>query len=180
MRKIKGTMAINIIKAIKTNKTGVYKKLLSKEGKKLLSQNILVSDWYSFDAYKDCLIALAKVETQGDMEMVRDWGRAFCERVMTKLYKQIIEEGDVRKAMDKYKRFQRIVFNFGKINIDFVSEKDINVSYNDFEPDLQEYYQLAIGWVEKFVELCVGKKPKTRFLEKSWEGAEITRFRVSW
>ncbi len=180
MKKAKGTIVLYIIKGIKSNKTDTYKKLLSKEAKKLVSQNILSSEWYPFEAYKECMVALAKVETGGNMELVREWGRVFGYKVMTDLYGQIIEEGDVRKALDKYKRFQRIIFNFGSINIDFISEKDINISFNGFDPNFQEYYELSMGWIEKFVELCVGKKPKSSFLSKSWEGAEITKFRISW
>ncbi|MFX1238747.1 MAG: hypothetical protein ACFFAS_13330 [Promethearchaeota archaeon] len=180
MRKTKGTLVLDIVKGIKINKTGAYKKLLSREAKKLLTQYILSSDWYPFDVYKELLKALAKVEANGDMEIVRKWGEMFGHKILTEHYGQIIEEGDVRKALDKYKRFQRIVFNFGAINIEFISEKDINVSFKDFDPDFKEYYQMAIGWIEKFVELCVGKKPKSLFLEKSWEGAEITKFRISW
>ncbi|MBN1800443.1 MAG: hypothetical protein JW891_03000 [Candidatus Lokiarchaeota archaeon] len=180
MKKAKGTIILYIIKGIKSNKTDAYKKLLSKDAKKLVSQNILPSEWYPFEAYKECMVALARVETEGNMEIVRDWGRMFGQKIMTDLYGQIIEEGDVRKALDKYKRFQRIIFNFGSINIKFISEKDINISFTGFDPNFQEYYELAMGWIEKFVELCVGKKPKSIFLNKSWEGDEITKFRISW
>ncbi|MFX1238746.1 MAG: hypothetical protein ACFFAS_13335 [Promethearchaeota archaeon] len=180
MKKTKGTFMQYIVKGIKSNKTGAYNKILSKKAKKLLSQNILPSDWYPFEIYKEFLNALAKVEARESMDVVRSWGHDFGKKAMTELYAQIIEKGDVRSALDKYKRFSRIVFNFGIITIDFISGSDVIVSYRDFDSDFKVYYYLAVGWIEKFVELCTGVMPKSTFLLKSWEGAEITKFRISW
>ncbi len=180
MKKTKGIFMHYIVTAIKANKTDAYKKLLSKEAKKLLSQNILASDWYPFEIYKELLNALAIIEARGNMDIVREWGRQFGYKAMSDLYALTLEPGNVQKALEKYKRFSRIVFNFNSINLEFISGNEIHVSYEDFDLDFEVYYYLAVGWIEKFVELCAGVVPESSFLSKSWEGADITKFRISW
>ncbi|MBN1800444.1 MAG: hypothetical protein JW891_03005 [Candidatus Lokiarchaeota archaeon] len=180
MKKTKGIFMHYIVTGIKANKTDAYKKLLSKDAKKIISQNILASDWYPFEIYKELLNALAKVEARGDMNIVQNWGRNFGHKAMTELYAQTLEEGNVRKALEKYKRFSRIVFNFNSINLEYISGREIHVSYEDFDPDFEVYYHLAVGWIEKFVEICAGVMPESCFLSKSWEGDGITKFRISW
>ena len=180
MKQVKGSMFKMIAKAIRADKSGAYDNLLSDKDKEFLSQNILSASWYPFDIYMRCFNALAEVQAKGNMDICIQWGRMEGEATMTTIYKQTIIEGDPRKAMEKFKRFFKLMYDFGELDIEFISDTEMTITYKDFEPDFKIYYHVGLGWMERFLELCGCKDLNSKFLVKSWEGAEETKIQVSW
>ncbi|MFX1236891.1 MAG: hypothetical protein ACFFAS_00495 [Promethearchaeota archaeon] len=178
-KKVKGSMFKEVVKAIKSNKTGAYDDI-SDEVRNFLSQRILSSAWYPLSAYKEGLNAIVRVEARNNKESVVKWGKSFCDAMMKTLYKQIISEGNIKLAMERYKRFHNMIFNFSNMEYDFVSDNEIIITYNDSEKDFENYYYLIKGWNERFLELCTNKKIKSLFLEKSWVGKKNTKIKISW
>ncbi|MDD1778968.1 MAG: hypothetical protein LUQ65_12455 [Candidatus Helarchaeota archaeon] len=180
MKQVKGSMLKMIIKSIKANKSGIYDNMLSDKAKDLLSQRILDSIWYSFEVYKECFNALSQVEGKNNPLVIVQWGRHRSEELMTSIYQSAIIKTNLKIATENYKRFHRTVFNFGEIEIEIISDHEILVIYKDFERDFENFYYISIGWIQRFFELCLGKKVTYKILKKSWEGAESTQFSLSW
>ncbi|MFX1381460.1 MAG: hypothetical protein ACFFBP_03380 [Promethearchaeota archaeon] len=180
MKQVKGTMFKMIIKAIKADKSGTYDNILSDKAKEMMNQRILDSIWYPFDIYKECFNALCKVTANDKKEVIIKWGRVESERLMTRIYSQAITEGNIESAIEKYARFHKMVFNFGEIQSELISDNQIIVNYREFEKDFRNFYYIAIGWIDKFIDLCIGKKAQYEILKKSWEGADLTQFKLSW
>jgi hypothetical protein len=90
MRKVKGSIFIPWVKAIKAYKTGLYDDHLMQEDKKILSGLILPSSWYSFETYKNCFIAVSTVFAQNNPEIIREWGREYSNQIMGSVYKRAI------------------------------------------------------------------------------------------
>ena len=180
VKQVKGSMFKMIVKAIRANKSGAYDNLLSDKDQEFLSQNILSASWYPFDIYKKCFNALAEVQAKGNMDICMQWGRMEGEATMTTIYKQSIIEGDPRKAMDKFRRFFKLMYDFGELVMEYPSDNEMIITYKDFEPDFKILYYVGQGWVERFLELCGSKDLKSKFIAKSWEGAEETKIHVTW
>ncbi|MFX1390454.1 MAG: hypothetical protein ACFE9Z_10355 [Promethearchaeota archaeon] len=182
MRKVKGTMVITIIKSIKANKTkkNEYNNILSEEAKEFLNQRILSSSWYPFEVYKECFDALCLVEGKNNPTMLTKWGQDEAEPWLKTIYAATIVKGDPQTAAEKFARFHKIVFNFGKIVPEFISDTEIHFSYKDFIPEWENFYHLAAGWVQKFIELSIDKKVDFHYLTKSWKGEGETKIRISW
>jgi len=180
MKQVKGTMLKLIIKAIRVDKSGIFDNILSEKAKDFINQRILDSIWYPFEIYKECFNALCKIGAKEKNEVLIQWGRMESERLMTRIYSQSITEGNLTTAMEKYARFHKMVFNFGQIQSELISDNQIIVDYKDFEPDFKNFYYIAIGWIDKFIQLCIGSKPKYEFLKKSWEGDDVTQYKVTW
>lgn len=181
MKQVKGSMFRDVVRAIKAmNKEGHFDNLLSEETKNYLSQRILSSSWYPLEAYKDGLNALFKVVAKNNENVVVKWGRDFCDVTMKSIYKQIIADGDIKRAMERYKRFHNMIFNFGEFTYDFISDNEIMLYYKDHESDFKVYFYLIKGWNERFLELCTNKKVKSMFLKKTWTGDELTTLKISW
>jgi len=180
VKQVKGSMFKMIVKAIRANKSGAYDKILSAKDRKFLSQNILSASWYPFDIYKRAFNALAEVQAKDKTDMWIQWGRMEGEATMTTLYKQTIVEGDPHMAMEKFKRFFKLMYDFGELIIERISDKELTITYKDFEPDFKLYYYVGIGWVERFLELCGCKEVKSNFIAKSWEGAKETTLQIAW
>ena len=180
MKLVKGSMMKLVAKAIKVNKSGIYNNLLSDKAKELLSQRILDPIWYPFEVYKECFNALSQVDANNNPLLIVQWGRNRGEELMTSIYKHSIIEANLKNATENYKRFHRSVFNFSEIEIEIISDNEIVLTYKDFEPNFENFYHIAIGWAQRFFELCLGKKITYKILQKSWNGADATRFSLSW
>ncbi len=180
MKQVKGTMLISFVKGIRANKSGVYENLLSEKDKEIVYQKILNGAWYPFETFKNCMNAVTQVEAKNNMEIVRNWGRDTGQTIMETIYKSALSKGDPQKAWRLYQRFFKLWFNFGYQDGDFISENALEVTFKEFDPDFKNFYHIAMGWSERFLELVIDKKVVSKFLAKSWESDEETIIHYSW
>jgi hypothetical protein len=180
MRHVKGSMFIEIVKGIKSDKSGVFDNLLTEEDKKLLSRTILLGSWYPYDVYKRCFNALAQVYAKGDMEICRQWGHAQGEEMIKSVYKSVLKEKNYKTAMERVKSIYKLMYDFGEIALSFISDNELEISYKGFDTDFEVSYIVGQGWMEKILEICGCKDVKSKFLVKSWEGAGDTTLHFSW
>ncbi len=180
MRNVKGSILLPWVKAIKANKTGAYDRYLTEKDKETLSKLILPSSWYDFETYKNCFTAVVDVEAKGALEVCHDWGRAYSDVIMSSVYKRAIKKGDPKAAMDQFTFVYKSMFSFGKVISEFVSDREMIVTIEDFDPHLEAWYYVTRGWLERFIELCLDKKVSSEFLTKSWRGDPATRIKTTW
>ena len=180
MKQVKGTLLVTFVKGIRANKSGVYDKLITDKDKEIVNQKILNSAWYSFETFKNCVNAVSQVVAKGNSEIVKNWGRMYGEIIMKSIYKSAVTEGTPQKAWTSFNRLFKLWFNFGSQFGEFVSDEEVHITYKEFDPDFENYYYLAEGWIARFFELALGKKVISKFIAKSWEGAEETILQFSW
>lgn len=180
MQKVKGTIFAPWVKGIKADKSGVYDTLLTEEDKAVLSKLILSSSWYSFETYRNCVNAVAKIVAKDDGETIRQWGRAYSDEIMTSVYKHAIKKGDPKAAMDQFLYVFKSMFDFGKVNNELLAGGEMLVSIEAFEPDFEMFYHITRGWLERFIELCLDKSVQSEFVKKSWASDPVTQIKVSW
>jgi len=182
MKQVKGTMVVTIVKSIRANhsKKDEYDKILSDRAKKFLDQRILSSSWYPFEEYKECFEALCFVEVKNNPTSLNQWGHNEAIRWLTTIYQSAIIKGDIHLAAEKYSRFHRMVFNFGEVKPEFISDTVLNYTYIDIDRDWENFYHIAAGWAQKFIELSIDKKVDYTFLKKSWKGEGWTKIMLSW
>ena len=175
-------MVVTIVKSIKANriKKVEYDKILSDKAKKLLSQRILSSSWYPFEEYRECFDALCDIEVKNNPINLNQWGHAEAIHWFTTIYQSTVVKGDPKLAVEKYSRFHKMVFNFGEIVTEFISDTEINFTYTDFIRDWKNFYHIAVGWAQKFIELSIDKEVNYSFLNKSWKGEGWTKVKLSW
>ncbi|MFX1276591.1 MAG: hypothetical protein ACFFBP_03365 [Promethearchaeota archaeon] len=179
-KQVKGTLLKIVVIPIRANKSGVYDDILSDAAKSFITQRILDSIWYPFELYKELYNALSIVEGKENPKTLMRWGNQYCEMAMTSTYKLSVVKGDIKRSMEKYRRFHNLVYNFGKILVEFPADNQLIVTYQGVDRDFKNWYYIAFGWLEKFVELCINKKPTLKILNKSWEGGSITQCLLSW
>ncbi|MFX1399584.1 MAG: hypothetical protein ACFFAS_21365 [Promethearchaeota archaeon] len=179
-KKVKGEIFKRLVIIIRANKTGAYDNLLTDKDKEIISQRILPSIWYPFDTYKNCLNAVAHIEGKDNMELIQMWGKKEGETVFTNVYKAFIVRAEPFVALEKFKNFRRLMYDFGEFLIEGLSDSEANIINRGIDQDFKVYYNILLGWLERFLELCTNKKFVSKFLAKSWEGAPETIVNVSW
>lgn len=182
MRKVKGTMVLMVVKSIKYNKSkkDEYDRMLSDEAKEFLNERILSTEWYPYEPYKECFDTLCFIEGRNNPEILNQWGQVESKRLMTTIYKISVFKGDIQIAIDRYSRFHKRVFNFGEITSKIISDTEITLTYEDFDPSWENFYYIGTGYAQGFIELCLDKKTDYKFLNKSWKGEGWTQVLLSW
>ncbi|MBN1800446.1 MAG: hypothetical protein JW891_03015 [Candidatus Lokiarchaeota archaeon] len=180
MRMAKGSVFKSVARGIRSDKTGLYEDLISEEAKELISKRILSSSWYPFEIYKNCLNAVARIVIKGNMTIVRNWGVDYFDELLPTVFKEGIKGEEIHKAMEKYKRFLSMVYNFGEFLVEYPSENELMITYRNFDKDFEVLYEIIRSFTEKFVETSVGEKTNSEFVQKSWEDAENTVLKIWW
>ncbi len=182
MKQVKGTMVLMIVKSIKVNhsKREKYDQILSNSAKEFLERRILTASWYPLESYRECFDALCLIEANNNPETLVEWGFMEGKRWLTTIYRSTVFKGDLQLAIEKYTRFHNMLFNFGKIVPSFNTGTEIEVTWIDIPPDWKNWYYTAVGWAKVFIELCIEKKIKHTFLNKSWLNGGWTTAKLSW
>jgi len=180
MNQVKGSALIPCVKAIKADKSGAYDKILSQKTKDTISKLVLPSSWYDWDIYKNCLNALTEIVANNDMNIIREWGKISSSAIMGSVYKSSVVKGDLVSAMERFKFVHKSIFSFGTLKNEFVSDNEMIFSIEEFDSDFQTIFYIVIGWLEKYIELCLGKSVQAAFIEKAWEGNPVTRIKLTW
>ena len=180
MKQVKGSIFKLIVKPIKANKSGNYDTLLSDKAKELLKQTILDTTWYPYELYRECYKALMKVEANNDPVVLHQWGQQYGELLFTSIYKSKLGHGRIDEAIQGYQRFHDLAYNFGESVAEFVSDNEVIITFKGFDREWENFYHVALGWVHKFVELSIKKEITSKFISKSWEGADATKISLSW
>jgi len=180
MNQVKGTMFKTIVKIIRADKSGIYDTLLSDKAKESIKKMILDSQWYPFEIYKECAGAIYKVGAKNDPAILKQWGKQFGELLFSTIYKSQTKAEDIKDAIEKYKQYHKLAFNFSEIVPDYISDNKLKITFKDFDPDWEHFYYLAVGWMQEFVELSIKKKVTAEIVAKSWEGADATQILLSW
>ncbi|MBN1800770.1 MAG: hypothetical protein JW891_04645 [Candidatus Lokiarchaeota archaeon] len=181
-RMVKGTALKDLVIGIRSDKPheSIYEQMLSSAAKEYLNERIMNSVWYSYENYIELYAALIKVFAKDNPEYVIKWGREFGEKVMGTVYKNLIVEGNVKRLLEMYPRFHKILFNFGTLSLEWISENEVLFTYKNFESKFDKIYYSNVGWTERAIEMCIRKKVEYQFLKKSWEGDDVTQFKLFW
>jgi hypothetical protein len=178
--KVKGSIFIEFVKAIRANKTGVFDKYLTDEDREIISQRIMPNIWYPYETFKHCLWAFFEVMANKNLETIKGWGRLYSELVMPKIYAAILRTDDPLSFIKRVGVFERNFFDFGRVEM--VLERNTQAVYTvtDLDPQFAPIQYMLFGWIERIMELCGAKNLRCTTLTKSWEGAANTSVRLTW
>ncbi|MFX0030843.1 MAG: hypothetical protein ACFE8B_16640 [Candidatus Hermodarchaeota archaeon] len=182
MKQVKGTILTMAVKSIRANKNkrDEFDRILTDNTKEFLNQRILSSSWYPYEVYKELFNALCFVEARNDPNIIRQWGQIESNRLMSTVYQFSVIKGDLQQATERYIRFHRMIFNFSEVIPELISDNKIIFSYRDFDANWENFYHVAVGYIQGFIEMCIDKKPDFNFLQKSWKGQGQTKIMFTW
>lgn len=180
MSKVKGTVLVDFVKTIRSDKSGTYEPYLTDEDKEIISARILPSAWYPFETFRNCFQAVVRELAGDDLENVRQWGRLYGENIITSVYKSMIKQGQPMESLEKYGTYIRSFFNFGDIEVHRLTDHKATVVITGFGDDFSSLYYIMAGWIERSLELSGAKNIKSDFVAKAWEKEPDTRINLEW
>jgi hypothetical protein len=179
-QQVKGSMLVDFVKTIKSDKTGSLDKFLTDADRAVLSQRILSGSWYPFETYKNCFTAVARVVAKDNPETLKEWGRQYGETTMTSIYKIILQKKDARSAMTAYNSVFKSQFNFGTAEFKMVSDNEILIGLVGFSQNFKALHHVAQGWMERTIALVINKPVRSEIAGNTWEGGPAVVIRLRW
>jgi len=180
MRRVKGSLLVNWVRAIRADKAGAYPPLLSDEAREVVQRHIGTASWYPYAAYRSCFDAVVKVVLDGDLAGVRQWGRIYGEQIMLETYGMILDEESPMGVLERYAVTWEFFYDFGQARVEGLGEGQALFSISDFDPDFEALYVLIEGWLERSLELVGSKDLTIETVERTWKGAPRTSYRITW
>jgi hypothetical protein len=177
---IKGSVVIPVVKAIKSDKSGVFDKYLTNKDREIISQKLLPSMWYPFETYKHCINGAFEVYAKKNPEVIREWGRNVAQEAMTTIYAAFVTKRNPLDFLNTYEKIHKSFLDFSSVEV--IPEKENQVLFKllDLDPECIPFFYLIQGWLERGMELCGAKNTKLEFVSKSWEGKPDTSLRITW
>lgn len=187
MDMVKGSLMMETVRLIRSNKHLNWDKHLTTEEMDLSKSKILPSNWYPLDAFQHMGYAIFMEVGRGDLKNAWQWGRFTMEELVGKSYKNLFQGLNTLAAFKKFVFFRKQFYKFRNPDFDLIQIESANESQAiisvilPFEKELLEPYghQMA-GSFERLVELSGGKNPKLEFVEKQWAGESQTKIKVTW
>lgn len=177
---VKGSVFINLVRAVKHDKSGAFNKYLTDKDRVLLNNKILPGGWYPFETYEHCIIAIYEVLAKSNPDIAKGWGRAECREAMTGIYASFVEGQDPIRFVRDYGMVHKRFYDFGKTEVLVEGKNQVVFKLVNFDTRCVPLYYFIQGWLEQGMELCGAKNIQCAFLSKCWEGYPDTSLRITW
>ena len=181
-QKVKGTMMVEQVRLIRSNKQLNWNKYLVPEDWKVINSTILPSAWYPLDTYRRCGKAVFQLLAHGNTEIVRLRGRVRGKELFETTYKHVVFEPNTMNALSSFVNIYGQLFNVSPLGFKKITDKHATIShdYDHSDPgNLPFCYQL-MGHLDTLIEMTGGKNHKIEMTKKLWEGANATIFDIQW
>jgi len=178
---VKGTLFLDYVRMIRKRKEVDWSKHLRREDLEILGRMVLPSEWYPLETYQRCGVAVLHEIAQGDVQAVRAWGGRSMDELM-KIYKNLAEENNPLKALEKLQLLRRRFFDFEGLEISPQGgnrvQVKVDVAFGGVADEAYAYQML--GTVERLLERTGAKKIESKFMQRAWQGAPHTVIEFGW
>ncbi len=179
---IKGTMLVDQVRMIRANKNLAWDDYLQPEDWALIRGRILSSSWYPLAVYERCGWATFKVLANGDLDLVRERGRARGTEMFETTYKALTEVGSPARALELFVRGYSLLFNFSALRLESVGPEHVRIHHEYASSDKTNapYCHQLLGHLEALVHATGGTETSGTFLGRAWDGDDRTIIDLRW
>jgi hypothetical protein len=129
---------------------------LTPETRNVVERGVVVSDWYSFEAFVELNTTIDRLFGRGDLALCLELGRFACEVNLTTIYRLFFKLGSVRFIIGRCAAAWRVNYDAGELLVagvrdDWVCLRVLGV------PKPHRAHCLAVsGWIQRACELSGG------------------------
>ena len=179
MAKIKGSVLIHWVKAIRADKEGMLLELTD-EDRNFVQSKVYPSTWYSYDTYRRLVTLVARTVAHDDETTLYNWGYASADEIVSAMYKHIIVAGSPSKTISSYASVNKTFFDVGTIAGEIIDDNTAHVIVSDFPRDFKPFYHIVHGWCAKLIALTGVKNIQSKYIQRSWAGDAQTVIEFTW
>jgi len=178
---VKGVLFADYVRMLRAHRGRTFNEFLEPEDLACFEQTIDVDAWYSIDSFERLGLAIFQAIAEGDLGLVRDWGRASVVSVVG-AHEQVLVPGDPRESLMRFFVLRRSLFDFEALSMLQLCDASasIGVEYGMQPLAEQAAAVQTMGFFEGLIALADGGDVRGEFLETSWRGDRQTIVGLSW
>ena len=181
MGRVKGVLFVDYVRMLRAHRDRSWKQYLAPEDAPYLEQLVDPAGWYPMGTFERLGLAILHTIAEGDLGLVREWGRASVAHVAGTVEHVVVPE-DPRESLMRFFVLRRSFFDFEALSMLEVSDRSATVQIQyGMSPRAEEAAAVqTMGFFEGLVELADGVEIQAAFTECSWRGETGTVLSLSW
>ena len=178
---VKGVLFADYVRMLRAHRCRTWQEFLEPEDLAFLDQSIDIDAWYPMTSFERLGVAVFQAIAEGDLGLVRDWGRASVERVVG-ANEHVLVPGDPRESLMRFFVLRRSLFDFEALSMLQLCDASasIGVEYGMLPMAERAAAVQTMGFFEGLIALADGGDVRGEFLETSWRGDRQTIIGFSW
>ena len=178
---VKGVLFADYVRMLRAHRGRTWREFLEAEDLAFLEQDIDLDHWYPMDSFERLGVAIFQAIAEGDLGLVRDWGRASVARVVG-TNEHVLVQGDPRESLMRFFVLRRSLFDFEALSMLQLCDASasIGVEYGMLPMAERAAAVQTMGFFEGLIGLSGGGDVQAEFLETSWRGDRQTIIGLTW
>lgn len=178
---VKGVLFADYVRMLRAHRGRTWREFLAPQDLPFIEQTIGLDAWFPMETFERLGIAVFQAIAEGDLGLVRDWGRASVARVVG-ANENVLVPGDPRESLMRFFVLRRSLFDFEALTMLQLcdSSASIGVEYGMMPMAERAAAVQTMGFFEGLIALADGRDVQGEFLESSWRGDRQTIVGFSW
>jgi hypothetical protein len=179
--RVKGVLFADYVRMLRAHRDLTWHEYLQPEDRSFVDQDLDPAGWYPMDAFERVGIAMLETIAEGDLGLVREWGRASAAQLAGTV-EHVIVPGDPRESLMRFFVLRSSLYDFEALSVLHVSDTSatVRVAYGMDRLAEQAAAVQTMGFLEGLVDLADGDQVRAEFLESSWRGDPRTVISLTW
>ena len=178
---VKGVLFADYVRMLRAHRGRRLSDFLPPDDLAFLDREVDLDSWYDMDTFERLGLAIFQAIAEGDLGLVRDWGRASVIRVVGS-NEHVLVAGDPRESLMRFFVLRRSLFDYEALSMLQLSDASasIGVEYGMGALAEQAAAVQTMGFFEGLIALAEGVDVHAEFLETSWRGDRQTILGFRW
>jgi hypothetical protein len=181
MGRVKGVLFVDYVRMLRAHRNRSWNQHVLPEDEPFLEQTVDPAAWYPMATFERLGLAILDTIAEGDLDLVRLWGRASAAHVAGTVEDVVVPE-DPRESLMRFFVLRQSFFDFEALSMLELSDGSaaLQIQYGMSPLAEQAAAVQTLGFFEGLVELADGVSIKASLTERSWHGDARTVLSLSW
>ena len=181
MRQVKGVLFADYVRMIRAVKSYDWTKRLSSRELAFVKAPVDHAKWYPMDVFEQLGNAILEVVAQGQLELVRMWGRTQVDQLRAQ-QPVLVAANDPVETLNRFRVLRATYFDFDTLSVPLLhlDEAQILVAYQMGMPAEEAASYQTMGFFERLLQVAGAKDVSARFSMRSWVGEARTLLSLHW
>lgn len=179
-RHAKGTNLVLLVKLAQSGVEAGQLDGLSDEARRLLDEQILISEWYPFEPFEELLCAVHEQMLGGSDEAAMRMGEANASEMLLGVHKLFLTKGDPLRTMKGLAQIWGSYFDFGEVTVEAAGERAADLAVDGYSGMTRCHGLVLAGWGRTAIGLSGADVEDLTITHAPWDGAERLQVRGRW
>ena len=169
LRRAKGVNLIELVKLVK----GLRKRRpigVSKSLEAVLAEHILISNWYSFDAYQELMEIVFREMLHGSEAAALEMGITGGRAAFSGHHKQFVAPGKPFETLLALRHTWRVYYDFGALAAVAEGPRAVRLEVDGYPDTPACHGNMIVGWHVAAAREAGAESARSEILEAPWRG----------